>query len=297
MSQVVSPSLNKRYGLAMVCRLWGVPRSTVYAQRRRRDEGVAPKKRGPKTKWTDAQLLKRIRQIIEDSPFHGEGHRKVWARLRSRQVRTSKKRTLRIMGENGLLGPQRVQSSKKKEHKGTIIPEHPDQMWGTDATTTLTLQEGNATIFIGVDHATAECVGIHAAKEGNRFEALEPIRQGVRCHLKGYEKGIARGLSLRHDHGSVYTSGVFQGELTFLGIDSSPAFVREPEGNGCAERFIRLLKEQLLWLRDFETVEDLRVALLEFKELYNKEWLIARHGYLTPAEARIQKMVCKEEAA
>src|SRR5690242_7814269 len=46
----------------------------------------------------------------------------------------------------------------------------------------------------------------------------------------------------------------------FLGIESSPAFVRAPEGNGCAERFIRTVKENLLWLRRFETVEELRLA-------------------------------------
>jgi putative transposase len=49
-----------------------------------------------------------------------------------------------------------------------------------------------------------------------------------------------------HDHGSQYVSDYFQAELTFLGITSSPAFVRESEGNGIAERFIRTLKEQLL---------------------------------------------------
>ena len=52
----------------------------------------------------------------------------------------------------------------------------------------------------------------------------------------------------RHHHGSQYVSDYFQGELRFLGITSSPAFVREPEGNGVAERFIRTLKEQLLWV-------------------------------------------------
>jgi hypothetical protein len=55
-------------------------------------------------------------------------------------------------------------------------------------------------------------------------------------------------------------SDVFQDELPFLGIQSCPAFVREPEGNGYAEQFIRTLKEQLLWLRTFITAEDLRVA-------------------------------------
>ena len=38
----------------------------------------------------------------------------------------------------------------------------------------------------------------------------------------------------------------FQNKLAFLGIESSPAFVREPEGNGCIEWFFRTLKEHLL---------------------------------------------------
>ena len=50
---------------------------------------------------------------------------------------------------------------------------------------------------------------------------------------------------MRHDHGSQYMSNDFHAELRFLGIVSSPAFVRQPEGNGCIERFFRTLKEQL----------------------------------------------------
>jgi hypothetical protein len=53
-------------------------------------------------------------------------------------------------------------------------------------------------------------------------------------------------------------SDAFQQELAFLGVVSSPAFVRAPEGNGCAERFIRTVKENLLSVRTFDTVEDLR---------------------------------------
>ncbi len=71
---------------------------------------------------------------------------------------------------------------------------------------------------------------------------------------------MARGLTLRQDHGSQYGSDAFQRELDFLGIESSPAFVRAPEGNGYAERFIRTLKEQLLWVRTFATVEEPRLT-------------------------------------
>jgi transposase InsO family protein len=159
-------------------------------------------------------------------------------------------------------------------------------MWGADLTQTLTIDEGTASVFVAIDHCTCECVGIHASKKANRFEALEPIRQGVREHFGAFEENIAEGLTLRHDHGSQYVSDDFQNEIAFLGVETSPSFVRQPEGNGCAERFIRTLKENLLWVKHFSTVEELRLALLEFRETYNQEWIIERHRYKTPQQVR-----------
>ncbi len=194
------------------------------------------------------------------------------------------------MRENDLLAPSRVGSPRgPRSHDGTIIPETVDTMWGTDLTTTIT-GEGQVAVFIAVDHCSAECVGIHAAQRATRFEALEPIRQGVRQHFGGFAKNIARALSVRHDHGSQYMSDAFQKELEFLGIESSPAFVRAPEGNGCAERFIRTLKENLLWVQTFDTIEQLRHALLMFRETYNTAWLIERHGFIPPAAFRHKQL-------
>jgi len=238
----------------------------------------------------DAELLAAIRAVLAASPFHGEGHRKVWARLRHGGIRTALRRVLRVMRENDLLAPARVGSPRgPRSHDGTIIPEAADIMWGTDLTTTIT-GEGQAAVFIAVDHCSAECVGVHADARATRFQALEPIRQGVRQHFGGFGKAIAGGLSVRHDHGSQYMSDAFQKEIAFLGIESSPAFVRAPEGNGCAERFIRTLKENLLWVRTFDTIEELRQALLDFRETYNTNWLIERHGFITPAALRQQQL-------
>ena len=118
------------------------------------------------------------------------------------------------------------------------------------------------------------------------FEALEPIRQGIRERFGGIGEGVARGLRLRHDHGSNYLADDFQQEVAFFGIESSPSFVREPEGNGVAERFIRTLKENLLWVRSFETIEELRLALLEFKRTYNELWMLEKCDYRSPAQVR-----------
>ena len=285
MSRTISASSRKPYGLARVCRVWRAPRATVY-RHREPPRTEPPRRPGPVGPMPDAALLAAIRAILAGSPFHGEGHRKVWARLRVAGVRTSKRRVLRLMRENDLLAPSRVGSPHgPRSHDGTIIPETVDTMWGTDLTTTIT-GEGQAAVFIAVDHCSVECVGIHAAQRATRFEALEPIRQGVREHFGGFAKNIVSGLSVRHDHGSQYMSGAFQKELKFLGAESSPAFVRAPEGNGCAERFIRTLKENLLWVQTFDTIEDLRQALLAFRETYNATWLIQRHGFITPAAFR-----------
>ncbi len=288
MSRASSPGSGKPYGLARVCRVWRAARSTVY--RHRAPAREAPRRPGPTGPMPDAALVDAIRGVLAASPFHGEGHRKVWARLRHGGVRTSKRRVLRLMGEHDLLAPSRAGSPRgPRAHDGTIIPETVDAMWGTDLTTTVT-GEGQAAVFIAIDHCSADCVGIHAALRATRFEALEPIRQGVRRCCGAFGKDVARGLAVRHDHGSQYMADAFQKELRFLGIESSPAFVRAPEGNGCAERFIRTLKENLLWVRTFDTVEELRRALLEFRDAYNATWLIERHGFRTPDAVRREQL-------
>jgi transposase InsO family protein len=285
MSAVVSPSTGRAYGIARVAALWGVARATVY--RRRGDAPERPRRRpGPSGPRPDAELVTAIRQLLAANDFHGEGYRKIWARLRFAGIRTSKRRVLRLTREHGLQAPHRVgQPHGPRAHDGTIRTERVDEMWATDMTTTLT-GDGNAAVFVLVDHCSGECLGLHAAARGTRIEALEPLRQATRHSFGAFGAGVARGVRLRHDHGSQFVADDFQHELDFLGLESSPAFVREPEGNGCAERFIRVLKENLLWLRRFDTVDDLRRALNAFKHAYNRRWILQRHGYRTPAQVR-----------
>jgi transposase InsO family protein len=289
MSRQVSPSTDRGYGLQRVTRVWRVARATIYRHRHRAD-AVQRRKPGPQGARSDEDLAGEIRQLLQASPFHGEGYRKLWARLRFAGIRTSRRRVLRLMREHGLLAHQRAGRPRgSRAHDGTITTERVDLMWGTDLTS-VTTGEGQAAVFIAVDHGSAECVGVHASRSADRFEALEPIRQAVRERFGAFAKGIAHGLALRHDHGSQYVSHHFQAEVRFLGLASSPAFVREPQGNGCAERFIRVLKENLLWIRRFATIEELRLALLAFQQTYNQSWIIERHGYRTPAQVRTDQI-------
>ena len=277
----------RAYGVQRVCRVWHRARSSVYARRQATTSRAPCRRRGPVGAAPDDVLAGHIRRLLEASPFHGEGYRKAWAKLRVAGIRTSLERVRRLMREHDLQAPHRVgHAHGPKAHDGTITTAAPDVMWGTDMTATVTVGEGAAFVFVAVDHCTTECIGLHAAKRGTRFEALEPIRQGVRARFGTIGEGVARGLRLRHDHGSNYLADDFQQEVAFFGIESSPSFVREPEGNGVAERFIRTLKENLLWVRSFDTIEELRLALLEFKRTYNEQWMLEKYHYQSPAQVR-----------
>jgi len=288
MSRACSVATGKAFGVARVCREWGIPRSTVYAHRHSAAQPPQQAaRRRPNTAYTDAELLAEIRHTIRHSPFTGEGYRKVWARLRHRGIRTSRCRVRRLMREAGLQAPcQPRRELGPRIHDGTIVTEAPDIMWATDATATWVAGLGQATVFAVVDHGTDECLGLHAARPGTRFEALEPIRQAVRTVYGGFSKGIAQGLALRHDHGSQYVADDFQREIGFLGMESSPAFVYAPEGNGVVERFFRTLKEQFLWIHDCRSLEALNEQLEQWRQLYNEQWLIQRHGHRSPADVR-----------
>jgi transposase InsO family protein len=303
MSQAHSISTHRRFGTSRVCRIWGASRATVYRRRgpaagiRAANAGRSPKRRGPQGACSDAELLRHIQAVIAASPFSGEGYRKVWARLRAQGVRTAPRRVRRVMKENDLLAPQRPVQQDAHPHNGTIVTDKVDEVWGTDMTQTVTTGEGRAYVFIAVDHCSGEFIGTHASSSASRWEALEPVRQGITQHFGGVGPDVAKGLTLRHDHGSNYMADDFQNEIKCFGIVSSPAFVRQPEGNGVAERAIRTLKEQLLWVQHFETVEDLRQALASFAAEYNASWLRQRHGYKTPDQIRVEQKALEPEAA
>ena len=228
MSQARFTSTGRAYGLKRVCALWGLARSTVYAQRRREavpvHERPTPNKRGPVGPCTDAELLGHIRQVLEDSPFHGEGYRKVWARLRFAGIRTSKERVRRLMREAGLQAPHRVGKPRgPKAHNGTIRTSgRPNVGHGHDDDGDH--RGGDGLGVRGGGSLLGGLVGIHAAKSGNRFEALEPIRQGVAERFAGLEADVAEGLKVRHDHGPAYLSDDFQREIAYLGMTSSPSY-------------------------------------------------------------------------
>jgi putative transposase len=292
MAGSVSPATGRRYGVARVCTVWDVPRSSFYLARRAAQVPACerPKgRRGPKPALSDADLLAAIRADLARSPWSGEGHRKVWARLRVQDgLRVARKRVLRLMRENALLSPHRARQRPAEGHDRTIVTDAPNVMWAIDGTQVATVRDGKVWLFAVAEHWNAEALGWHVSKRGTRREALQAMGMAVRQQHGHLGRDAARGVQLRHDHGSCFMAEDFQTQIRAWGMTPSYAFVGQPETNGVIERFFRTLKEQIVHGRVFQTIDELREAVRAFVARYNAEWLIEKNGYLSPHARRRQ---------
>lgn len=168
------------------------------------------------------------------------------------------------------------------------MTDAPDVMWATDATQVATVRDGKVWFFAVAEHWNAEALGWHVSKRGTRHEALQAMSMAVRRQFGHLGQGAARGLALRHDHGSAFMAEDFQNQVKAWGALPSYAFVGQPETNGVIERFFRTFKEQVVHGRIFQTIDDFRDAVRDFVARYNAEWLIEKNGHLSPHAMRQQ---------
>lgn len=277
----------KPFPKRLIFKVVGYSSSTWY-------EHPTPKtgKRGRKPKCSDEHVLQEIKVEITSSKFNSEGYMKVKKRMEKRPdnaVVAGKERVNRLMRENNLLSPNRIERKvDKHEHDGTIITNAPNIMWATDGKKFWIDREGWHWFFGVIDHFNDEIHSWHIAKKGNRFAALEPVRAAVRKNFGKVDKDVCKGmqLQLRSDHGSQYDSADFMNEMKFLGLEMSKSFVRSPECNGIIERFHRTLEEQVFQIKSFSTFQEAHDTIDQFIKDYNKDWILHRLNYCSPIEYR-----------
>ena len=99
----------------------------------------------------DEVLVGHIRRVLEASPFHGEGYRKVWAKLRVEGIRTLAGAGAPINACARPPGPAPRRPGAWPDGRTTarFTTETPDVMWGTDMTATVTVAEGAALCLRG----------------------------------------------------------------------------------------------------------------------------------------------------
>jgi transposase InsO family protein len=208
----------------------------------------------------------------------------VWAYLRYvEKLEINKKRVYRIMKENSLLVKKNQKLKAKREAKTKKPrPDKPNQWWGIDMTKVMTTQ-GWAYLVIVNDWFTKKILGSFVGSRSRATEWLEAINEAV---CRQYQMGIKQEsqwqLNLMSDNGSQPTSVSFMREVSELGISQTFTSYNNPKGNADTERLIRTLKEELIWLREWRTVDEVATAIKKYVEYFNENYLHSAIDYKTP---------------
>jgi putative transposase len=266
-----------------LCDLFHISRQAYYAATKPKAQVSAePPRRERPGEWaTYAELVPAIRAIVDDKPAWGV--RKVWATLRRGGTIVSQKRVWSIMHElNLVLAPVEERQDARRGH---VTVPYSDRRWATDLTTVHTRLEGLVAVVPVIDCGDRVVLALHATKCQEAPAVLAPLSEALRAQF-GATGNVPDGLEVRTDHGPQYTSSTCDALCVEWGLDHTFAPVGRPTGNAVAERLILTLKSELIWLRDWESLDELRVALEAWRTAYNTERPHQALGWATPAERR-----------
>ena len=138
-----------------------------------------------------------------------------------------------------------------------------------------------------IDCCTRQIVGYHVSSRGRTQEAEAALEMGCLEEFGLVYPGEedARPV-LRNDNGKVLTSRRFVGRCAQYGLSQEFITPYTSQQNGMVERFFRSLKEECIWLHNFEDFEHARDTIEEWVEFYNTQRPHQSLGYLSPAEFR-----------
>lgn len=239
--------------------------------------------RGASPSWVPTdELLAAIREVVHHNV--GWGVRKVWATLRRRGLRASRKRVWAVMKANGLtLEPVALRESPGR-YGHVAVPES-NRRWGTDLTTTWTRLDGTVAIVPTLDYGDRFAFAITVHKSQESPAVLAGVEAALVAEF-GMPSRVPHGFELRTDHGPQYTGDDAHQLCMRWNVDHTFAPVGRPTGNAVAERFIETMKIEVIWTQDWESEAQLRAALEAWLIKYNHERPHQSLGWLTPAEKR-----------
>jgi len=227
-------------------------------------------------------LVNRIKDIKAEHPFWG--YRRVWACLRYVDgLIVNKKRVYRLMKEHNLtVKPNSRLIAKRVSERPKPQADRPLEWWGIDMTKVMT-ESGWVYVVIVLDWYTKKIVGHYSGIRATSREWLEALEKGLNREFPWGVRG--HGLNLMSDNGSQPTSLSFMKACSNLEIEQAFTSYNNPKGNSDTERMIRTIKEELFWLREWESEREISLELDKWVEYYNRNYLHSAHGYRTSVQA------------
>lgn len=292
-------SLDTEFGRATVvllCAVFGLSRAAYYRARRalkgwvggeQVEPALPPKVRAapaPTARWPSAEELRKAITVIAQA-HPAWGVRKVHAVLRRPpfELRAGRKRVWALMKDMGLCFPPGARPAEAP--RGTVAVEFPNRLWATDLTTVWTAENGLVAVVPVIDCGCRSLLELRVTKSQESPAILAAVGAALNAQFDT-PAGVPDGLGLRTDHGPQYTGEDCRELCDRWNLDHTFAPVGRPTGNAVAERVIRTMKEECIWLQDWTSLAELQEALDRWRITYNEQRPHQSLKWHTPAEAR-----------
>jgi putative transposase len=277
--------------VGQLCEAFGISRQAYYAARKapandepERLRRRRPERRGP---WvSDATLVEKIQQVVVEFPAWGV--RKVWAYLRRLGTVVSRKRVWKWMHALGLTLPP-ISEREQPLRRGHVVVPESNRRWATDLTTTWTAQDGTVALVPVIDCGDRVVFDVAVTKSQESPAVLAPVESALE-QVFGSRECVPDGFEMRTDHGPQYTGSDCHDLCKDWDIDHTFAPVGRPTGNAVAERVIQTLKVELIWTRDWESLDEVREAVIQWLQVYNHVRPHQALDWMTPAEKRAENL-------
>jgi putative transposase len=284
--------------VGQLCEAFGISRQAYYAARKvpANEEPAEPLRRRPERRgpWvSDATLVEKIRQVVVEFPAWGV--RKVWAYLRRLGTVVSRKRVWKRMHALGLTLPP-ISEREQPLRRGHVVVPESNRRWATDLTTTWTARDGTVALVPVIDCGDRVVFDVAVTKSQESPAVLAPVESALE-EAFGSRECVPDGFEMRTDHGPQYTGSDCHSLCKVWDVDHTFAPVGRPTGNAVAERFIQTLKIELVWTRDWESLDELRKAVIEWLHVYNHVRPHQALDWMTPAEKRAENLGVELETA
>jgi transposase InsO family protein len=218
--------------------------------------------------------------VVELASLYGRwGYRRIGKLLRAEGWRVNDKRVARIWRQEGLKIPQKQPKlGRLWLNDGSCVrrrPERPNHVWAYDFCADRTHDGRPLRLLAIVDEFTRECLSIDVGRKLKSDDVLARLT----------ELFVQRGLPehIRSDNGPEFTSKRVRNWLSNLGVN--PLFIEpgSPWENGYVESFNGRMRDELLNLERFDTLQEAKVLVERWRHIYNRIRPHSSLGYRPPA--------------
>ncbi len=234
----------------------------------------------------EVELRGQIQSIALE--MRSYGYRPITKELHRRGVQANHKRVLRLLREDNLLCLRRQAfvHTTDSNHQLTVYPNlarglvlsNINQLWVSDITY-IRLRREFVYLAVILDAYSRRCIGWALSRHIDTELALAALRLALQTRT------IQPGLMHHSDRGVQYASADYVALLKEHQIKISMSRTGNPYDNAKAERFMRTLKYEEVYMNDYETLPEVLASVQHFIEaVYNRKRLHSAIGYLPPAE-------------